>query len=76
MNGLKDMFLSYRFWIFTMTMVFTGIYIFFCRTHENLIQIQGVVAAVVAIAAVVVGGRTITDYANISKEKPPDEPVK
>lgn len=70
---MKEMFTSYRFWVYVSSLVFVFGYMLMCRKAPDLIQIQGVVLGVVGIATALVVGRTVTDWADSKK---PEEPPK
>jgi len=58
---LKTKLKSYRFIIFSITVLFVTGFFFLCRWCPGLIPLSGCVTAVIGLAVVLIGGKTITD---------------
>lgn len=61
METLKQKITGFRFIVFIFTSIIVGGYIVYCDHNKELIQLQGIVLAVVTLSGVLIGGKTVTD---------------
>ena len=61
MENLKSKISSFRFIIFIITSVEVGGYLFFCDRNKELVPLQGIILGLIALATVLIGGKTLTD---------------
>ena len=61
MEKLKSKLTGFRFIVFIFTSIIIGGFIVYCDHNKELIQLQGIVLALVTLSGVLIGGKTITD---------------